>query len=507
MRQIAEASKGMSSQKFFSASVLDLLVEIDNHIKDVSPKIRNATLEFVSEPMPCKKDTLMLRLKKMRKDKVESVLKEPFDKFTVMIKKCVEIQTIKYEGQLENFNKRLAEYAEKSKTDPSMKKPRQPSKNFNWTSDAKSDFFELLKIKESLYSAQKAKDTTLEAWIKEFVNVEIKSLFPPGWVTYEKLEKVISIEKNKREMEKNCSATNGTPKLEKKVGEKRKLVDSPVEHLKSKTTQPAKMSKQNCATELKVAPVCDSNTNSITSVSMPQQSLSIEQQIIAQKVIQLAMEKQRRELEENLAKENETKNKKAQEQRMQKLMKLVANQNSQLTPANKTTKLSAKTPKKSPKELKEELLKGVSAKSNQLSQKNPQKSPSKTSVNDISSQNSKIFSSSSLPSIYQITSSPVKTVIKSSPVKNTPVFMQQTQSASPKLQSATRRLSSENMLIYPPASRQYISPMTLEQQNHKSPGSSSFSINNLVSQSLKTSQSYILSQVHKKSIEKIDNCF
>jgi len=88
----------------------------------------------------------------------------------------------------------------------------------------------------------------------------------------------------------------------------------------------------------------------------------------------------------------------------------------------------------------------------------------------------------------------VKNVIKSSPVKNTPVFLQQTQSASPKLQSATRRLSSENMLIYPAASRQYISPVTLEQQNHKSPCSSSFSINNLVSQSLKTSQSYILSQ-------------
>jgi len=483
----------MSSQKFFSASVLDLLVEIDNHIKDVSPKIRNATLEFVSEPMPCKKDTLMLRLKKMRKDKVESVLKEPFDKFTAMIKKCVEIQTIKYEGQLESFNKRLAEYTEKSKTDPSMKKPRQPSKNFNWTSDAKTDLFELLKLKESLYPSQKPKDTTLEAWIKEFVNVEIKGLFPPGWVTYEKLEKMISIEKNKREIEKNSPATNGTPKLEKKVGEKRKLVDSPVNvaQPKIKTTQPAKIAKQN-SPELQNAPVC----NSMAPVSLSQ-SLSVEQQMIAQKVIQLAMEKQRRELEENLAKDNEAKNKKAQEQRMQKLMKLVASQNIQSTPANKPTKQAVKTPKKSPKELKEQLLKGVSAQS-QLVQKTPQKSlisPSKSFVNNIASQNSTNFPSSSLPSIYQIKSSPTKTVIKSSPVKNTPVFVQQTKSASSQLQSATRRLSSENMVLYPGASHQYISPVTLQHQNHKSPSSSSFSINNLVSQSPKTSQSYILSQV------------
>lgn len=271
-------------------------------------------------------------------------------------------------------------------------------------------------------------------------------------------------------------------------------MDSPVEHLNTKTTQPAKISKQNSETELKHAPVWNSNSN--TPVSMSQQSLSVEQQAIADKVIQLAIEKQRRELEK-LAKDNEDRNKKAQEQRMQKLMKLVANQNSQSTPTNITAK-QTKTQKKSPKELKEQLLS-----QSQLFQKTPQKSytsSSNTLVNDIGSQNSKTNSSSSLPNIYQITSSPVKTVINSSPVKSTPVYMQQTINASPQHQSATRRLSSENMVIYSGTSHQYLSPVTLEQQNHKSPSSSSFSINKLVSQSPKTSQPCILSQSQKNHL-------
>ena len=506
----------MSSQKFFSSSVLDLLVEIDSHIKDVSPKIRNATLEYISEPMPCKKDTLMLRLKKMRKDKVESIIKEPFDKFTVMIKKCVDIQTIKYEGQLENFNKRLAEYNEKSKSDPNMKKPRQPSKNFNWTADAKADLFDLVKIKESLYAIQKPKDTTLETWIKEFVNVEVKSLFPPGWVTYEKLEKVIGIEKNKREMEANGGIqTNGTPKVEKKVGEKRKLMDSPIDQQKVKTansSQPSKISKPS--PEAKPSPV-QAATAVVKQLPAPvtqvnqNSTLSTEQQLIAQKVIQIAIEKQRKELEEKAAAE---KNKKAQEQHMQNLMKQLQNSQSGGM-QNKIAKAPPKS-KRSPKELREQLVKiqqqSAKVQKTTVESKKINPSPPKSSPKPIApSPSPSKLPSMSLPSIHQIASSPTKTsVIKVSPVKvqNTPLFQQPTIANSPQLQAATRRLSNENsnVVVFPhtmqhqvsPVStgvtqqQQHVSPVLIQQQ--KSPSSSSFSINNLVSQSKSTSQSFIV---------------
>ncbi|CAG5105337.1 Oidioi.mRNA.OKI2018_I69.chr1.g2040.t1.cds [Oikopleura dioica] len=531
LRKIAEASKGMSSQKFFSSSVLDLLVEIDNHIKDVSPKIRNATLEYISEPMPCKKDTLMLRLKKMRKDKVESIIKEPFDKFTVMIKKCVDIQTIKYEGQLENFNKRLAEYNEKSKSDPNMKKPRQPSKNFNWTADAKADLFDLVKIKESLYAIQKPKDTTLEAWIKEFVNVEVKSLFPPGWVTYEKLEKVIGIEKNKREMEANGGIqTNGTPKVEKKVGEKRKLMDSPIDQQKLKTansSQPSKISKPS--PEAKPSPV-QAATAVVKQLPVPvtqvnqNTTLSTEQQLIAQKVIQIAIEKKRKELEEKAAAE---KNKKAQEQHMQNLMKQLQNSQNGGT-QNKIAKAPPKS-KRSPKELREQLVKiqqqnakvqKTTVESQKISPSPPKSSPKPIAPSPSPSK----LPSMSLPSIHQIASSPTKTsVIKVSPVKvqNTQLFQQPTIANSPQLQAATRRLSNENsnVVVFPhtmqhqvsPVStgvtqqQQHVSPVLIQQQ--KSPSSSSFSINNLVSQSKSTSQSFIVpvSQVQNISRQQVQN--
>ena len=74
--------------------------------------------------MPCTKDTLVIRLKKLKKEKLEDTLKEPFAALLTSVNSQMLTQSSRWDQLKEQYEKRQKEFVEKSATDPSMKKPR-----------------------------------------------------------------------------------------------------------------------------------------------------------------------------------------------------------------------------------------------------------------------------------------------------------------------------------------------------------------------------------------------
>ena len=124
--------------------------------------------------MPCTKDTLVARLKKLRKEKLEGNLREPFSALVLLVTKAMSNQTTRWEHLREQYEKRQKEFAEKSATDPNLKKPRQPGKIFSWDAETKEAFNKLMNIKRDSYAISRPRGITQDDWLKQYLDEEVK---------------------------------------------------------------------------------------------------------------------------------------------------------------------------------------------------------------------------------------------------------------------------------------------------------------------------------------------
>lgn len=115
-----------------------------------------------------------MRVKKLREKKSEDCLKEPFVCLKILVDKSMAVQKLRHEQLREQFEKRQKEFLEKSQTDPSAKKPRQPGKVFSWDSETKEALLKLLKTKKNMFAISRPRGTTVEDWIKQYMDEELK---------------------------------------------------------------------------------------------------------------------------------------------------------------------------------------------------------------------------------------------------------------------------------------------------------------------------------------------
>ena len=115
-----------------------------------------------------------MRVKKLREKKSEDRLKEPFVALKILVDKSMIVQKARHEQLVANFEKRQKEFLEKLKTDPNAKKPRQPGKVFSWDLEMKEALLKLIQTKKDLYTITRPRGTTVEDWVKQYMDEELK---------------------------------------------------------------------------------------------------------------------------------------------------------------------------------------------------------------------------------------------------------------------------------------------------------------------------------------------
>jgi len=190
LRQIAELQKGLSSQKFFTAAINKMLLEIESMIQNVPQKTRSSIYNYLVKPMPCTKDTFISRIKKMKRENCESKLSEPHAKLVILVSRLMGEHERRYQNSKEHYEQKLAEYTTKSTTDPNLKKPRNPARQFNWTVEVKSVFASLMQTKKDLYGIVRPRGITCDEWVHKYIEDEVKGMWPPGWMTQKQLERM-----------------------------------------------------------------------------------------------------------------------------------------------------------------------------------------------------------------------------------------------------------------------------------------------------------------------------
>lgn len=190
LRKIAELQTGLSSKQFFTPAVNQMLLEIEELSQSISQKIRSNIYSYLVKPMPCTRDTFVGRVKKIKTESCDNKLSMPHASLVLLVNKIMAEQEKKHKLLKEQHEIKLKEFTEKSPSDPSLKKPRNPQKSFHWNNEVKSCFSKLVYTKKELYGLSRPRGVTCEEWIFKYLEDEVKSIWPPGWMTSKQLEKL-----------------------------------------------------------------------------------------------------------------------------------------------------------------------------------------------------------------------------------------------------------------------------------------------------------------------------
>ncbi|KAL9973844.1 hypothetical protein ACROYT_G020350 [Oculina patagonica] len=209
--------------KFFNSDVNHMLLELETKSRTISSKVRTGIYEFLAHYLPCTKETLMKRAKKLLlndqagrlrepmaklKAAVDRVIPEQVKRFEEEVKRHVEEESqrqssAKQDGENPDDHKKelfksameLVEDSEKSDetttpTDPNAPaqpedkaKKNVPKRKFIWTDELRQLLCDVVQMKIKIFEMSKTRTQTAEEHLKLFFENDVRPLWPKGWMT------------------------------------------------------------------------------------------------------------------------------------------------------------------------------------------------------------------------------------------------------------------------------------------------------------------------------------
>ncbi|KAM4722116.1 ubinuclein-2 [Rhinophrynus dorsalis] len=180
-------------KKFFTQEINNILLDIETQSQELSPCNRNGVYGYIEAFVPCNKDTLVKRLKKLHLHIQDDRLREPLQRLKLAISSVMPDQMNRYQEdcQAHNQAKTTKHQADDDRErnpsdDDDDEKPGKraavPRKKFHWNDTVRNLLCNLVKIKLGCYEQEPNKSQSPEDYLKNFMETEIKPLWPKGWM-------------------------------------------------------------------------------------------------------------------------------------------------------------------------------------------------------------------------------------------------------------------------------------------------------------------------------------
>uniref|UniRef100_A0A8C6CKL3 Ubinuclein 2 n=1 Tax=Moschus moschiferus TaxID=68415 RepID=A0A8C6CKL3_MOSMO len=180
-------------KKFFTQDMNNILLDIELQLQELGPVIRSGVYSHLEAFVPCNKETLVKRLKKLHLNVQDDRLREPLQKLKLAVSNVMPEQLFKYQEDCQARN--LAKCA-KFQTDEEREKNGSeeddeekpgkrvigPRKKFHWDDTIRTLLCNLVEIKLGCYELEPNKSQSAEDYLKSFMETEVKPLWPKGWM-------------------------------------------------------------------------------------------------------------------------------------------------------------------------------------------------------------------------------------------------------------------------------------------------------------------------------------
>ncbi|KAM5228137.1 ubinuclein-1 isoform 2-T2 [Ctenodactylus gundi] len=199
LAQAARAAEGESRQKFFTQDINGILLDIEVQTRELSGQARSGVYAYLASFLPCSKDALLKRARKLHLYEQGGRLKEPLQKLKEAISRAMPEQVAKYQDECQAHTQaKVAKMLEEEKdkeqrericSDEEEDEERGgrrimgPRKKFQWNDEIRELLCQVVKIK--LESRDLDRSSRAQAWedcVKAFLDAEVKPLWPKGWM-------------------------------------------------------------------------------------------------------------------------------------------------------------------------------------------------------------------------------------------------------------------------------------------------------------------------------------
>ncbi|XP_038873887.1 ubinuclein-1-like [Salvelinus namaycush] len=203
-QDLALAAKGLEGEskvKFFTPEVNTILLDIELQCRDVSGQVRSKVYTHLASFLPCSRDTLLKRVKKLLLTQVtqDGSSSEPLQRLRQAIDKVMPEQISRYHDDCQaHAQARAAKMVEESKEreqkentgseeegeERSGKRVVGPRKKFRWNQEIRECLCIAVRVRMDRFQVEKGKTETQgpEEFLKAFLDTEIKPLWPKGWM-------------------------------------------------------------------------------------------------------------------------------------------------------------------------------------------------------------------------------------------------------------------------------------------------------------------------------------
>ncbi|XP_054635449.1 ubinuclein-1 isoform X2 [Dunckerocampus dactyliophorus] len=191
---VAKTSENESKLKFFTPEVNSVLLDIDCQCREHGGQLRSRVYTHLSSFLPCSKETLLKRVKKLKLAENLSNVEDPVQKLKEAIERAMPEQIACFNQEYQEYQQvrtlRTTEEANDIKQgglrnnveDKGVKRGGGPKKLFKWNEEIREGLCNVLKGKLDIFKSKSEGSHQLEDYLKTFLDNDIKHLWPKGWM-------------------------------------------------------------------------------------------------------------------------------------------------------------------------------------------------------------------------------------------------------------------------------------------------------------------------------------
>ncbi|XP_066531183.1 ubinuclein-2b isoform X2 [Hoplias malabaricus] len=174
-------------KKFFTLDMNNILLDIELQVQEQPSEVRSAVYSHLEAFVPCNKEALLKRMKKLSLNVQDDRLKNPLLKLKLAVCSAMPEQIARYNMDcMAKVAKQMSEDGERNGSeDEDEEKPGKrvmgPRKKFVWDDKLRTLLCNLVRVKLGCYEAGQNSPSP-EDYLKAFMETEVKPLWPKGWM-------------------------------------------------------------------------------------------------------------------------------------------------------------------------------------------------------------------------------------------------------------------------------------------------------------------------------------
>ncbi|KAG7325949.1 hypothetical protein KOW79_010874 [Hemibagrus wyckioides] len=175
-------------KKFFTLDMNNILLDIELQVQEQPVEVRVAVYSHLEAFVPCNKEALLKRMKKLSLNVQDDRLRNPLLKLKLAVCSAMPEQIARYNMDcLAKVAKQQSEEGEKNGSEEEDeerpgKRVMGPRKKFVWDDKLRALLCNLVRAKLGCYEAEGQNPPSPEDYLKAFMETEVKPLWPKGWM-------------------------------------------------------------------------------------------------------------------------------------------------------------------------------------------------------------------------------------------------------------------------------------------------------------------------------------